>query len=83
MSGLIHYCCPPFTAPINLYFAASFPFLTEQTDAGGIREKEAKSGRARTVALPSLVVEEPRRWRLAQAREALKPGVRPERRFGG
>ena len=25
---------------------------TEQTDAGGIREKEAKSGRSRTIALP-------------------------------
>jgi integrase len=51
---------------------------TEQTDAGGIREKEAKSGRARTVALPSLVIEELRRWRLAQATEALKLGVRPD-----
>jgi integrase len=30
---------------------------TEQTDAGAIREKEAKSGRARTIALPSLVVD--------------------------
>jgi integrase len=25
---------------------------TEQTDAGAIREKEAKSGRSRTIALP-------------------------------
>jgi integrase len=30
------------------------------------------------VALPSLVVEKLRRWRLAQAREALKLGVRPD-----
>lgn len=51
---------------------------TEQTDAGGIREKEAKSGRARTIALPSLVVEELRRWRLAQAQEMLRLGVRPD-----
>jgi hypothetical protein len=40
----------------------------EQTDAGAIREKEAKSGRARTVTLPSLAVEELRRWRLVQPR---------------
>jgi integrase len=49
---------------------------TEQTDAGNIREKEAKSGRARTVALPSLAIEELRRWRAAQAQELLRLGVR-------
>lgn len=49
---------------------------TEQTDGGDIREKEAKSGRARTVALPSLAVEELRRWRAAQAEELLKLGIR-------
>ncbi|MGZ3320200.1 MAG: tyrosine-type recombinase/integrase [Xanthobacteraceae bacterium] len=51
---------------------------TEQTDAGAIREKEAKSGRSRTVALPSLAVEELRRWRLAQAEELLKLGIRAD-----
>ncbi|MGK7057109.1 site-specific integrase [Bradyrhizobium sp. 1050_B9_N1_2] len=51
---------------------------TEQTDAGSIREKEAKSGRSRTVALPSLAVEELRRWRLQQAEELLKLGVRAD-----
>jgi len=51
---------------------------TEQTDAGDIREKEAKSGRARTVALPSLAVEELRRWRLAQAQELLRFGIRAD-----
>jgi integrase len=51
---------------------------TEQTDDGAVREKEAKSGRARTIALPSLVVDELRRWRLAQAQELLKLGVRPD-----
>jgi integrase len=51
---------------------------TEQTDAGAIREKEAKSGRARTIALPSLAVEELRRWRLAQAEELLRLGVRAD-----
>jgi integrase len=51
---------------------------TEQTDAGVIREKEAKSGRSRTIALPSMAVEELRRWRLAQAQELLRLGVRTD-----
>jgi integrase len=54
---------------------------TEQTDAGAIREKEAKSGKARTVALPALAVEELRRCRLAQAEELLKLGVRADDSF--
>lgn len=49
---------------------------TEQTDAGEVREKEAKNGKIRTVALPGLAVEELRRWRLAQAEELLRLGVR-------
>ena len=48
---------------------------TEQT-AKGVRFKETKSGRARTVALPSLVADELRRARLAQAEELLRVGVR-------
>jgi integrase len=48
---------------------------TEQLDDGTVREKEAKSGRARTVALPSLAVEELRRWRLVQAQELLRLGT--------
>ncbi|WMT71071.1 tyrosine-type recombinase/integrase [Bradyrhizobium sp. Ash2021] len=51
---------------------------TEQLDDGTIREKEAKSGRARTVALPSLAVEELRRWRLLQAQELLRLGTRTD-----
>ncbi|MET4170814.1 integrase [Bradyrhizobium sp. LA6.1] len=51
---------------------------TEQTDAGAIREKEAKSGRSRTVALPAMAVEELRRWRLQQAQELLRLGVRAD-----
>jgi integrase len=47
-------------------------------DAGEIREKEAKNGKTRTVALPSLAVEELRRWRVAQAEELLKLGVRAD-----
>jgi integrase len=49
---------------------------TEQTDSGQIREKDAKSGKTRTVALPSLAIEELRRWRAAQAEELLRLGVR-------
>jgi integrase len=48
---------------------------TEQTGQG-TRLKETKSGRARTVALPSLVVEELRRLRVQQAEELLSVGVR-------
>ena len=55
---------------------------TEQLGAGDkskrIREKEAKSGKARTVKLPSLAIEELRRWRLAQAEELLKLGIRTD-----
>jgi integrase len=55
---------------------------TEQLDTGDknkrIREKEAKSGKARTVALASMAVEELRRWRLAQAEELLKLGIRTD-----
>jgi integrase len=53
---------------------------TEQLDAGDIdkriREKEAKNGRSRTIALPSLAVEELCRWRAEQGEELLKLGVR-------
>jgi integrase len=49
---------------------------TEQTDRGPVRDKEAKSGKARTIALPAMAVEELRRWKLAQAEEMLKLGTR-------
>jgi integrase len=48
---------------------------TEQTRVG-TRQKETKSGKSRTVALPSLVVDELRRQRARQAEELLKLGVR-------
>lgn len=48
---------------------------TEQTKAG-CREKETKSGRERTIALPPLVVEELRRHRAQQAKQLLQLGVR-------
>lgn len=51
---------------------------TEQTDAGAIREKESKSGKSRTVALPAMAVEELRRWRAVQAQELLRLGIRPD-----
>ena len=47
----------------------------EQTKAG-IRYKEPKSGKARTVAMSATVVEELRLHRIAQAQELLRLGVR-------
>ena len=47
----------------------------EQTKTG-CREKETKSGRARTVALSATVIEELRRQRLQQAQDLLQLGVR-------
>jgi integrase len=41
----------------------------------GCREKETKSGRARNVALPAMLVEELRRHRVKQAQELLQVGV--------
>ena len=48
---------------------------TEQTNRG-TRRKPPKSGRSRVVALPSLVIEELRRHRVAQAEQLLRLGVR-------
>ena len=48
---------------------------TEQTGSG-IRDKETKSGKARTVVLPPLIVDELRRHRVAQAERLLQVGVR-------
>ena len=48
---------------------------TEQTGSG-IRDKETKSGKARTVVLPPLIVDELRRYRVAQAERLLQVGVR-------
>jgi len=47
----------------------------EQTNSG-VRFKPPKSGRARTVALPSLAIEELRRHRVKQAEELLRLGNR-------
>ena len=44
--------------------------------AGGVRYKEPKSGRARTVALSSIMTEELRAHRTTQAQELLRLGVR-------
>jgi integrase len=48
---------------------------TEQTKAG-CREKDAKSGRCRTIALPAIVVTELRQHRIEQAQAMLSIGVR-------
>jgi integrase len=47
----------------------------EQTNSG-VRFKPPKSGRARTVAVPSLAIEELRRHRVKQAEELLRLGIR-------
>ena len=47
----------------------------EQTGAG-VRYKEPKSGRARTVAISSLVIEELRKHKTKQAEELLRLGIR-------
>lgn len=47
----------------------------EQTRAG-VREKETKSGRARTVTLTALAIEELRRHKVRQAEELLRLGMR-------
>lgn len=49
----------------------------EQTN-DGVRYKEPKSGRARTVALPKSVVDELRRHKARQAEEQLRIGIRPD-----
>jgi integrase len=49
---------------------------TEQCDTGPVREKEAKSGKSRTIAIPAMAVVELRRWRAAQAEEMLKLGTK-------
>jgi integrase len=41
-----------------------------------VREKETQSGKCRTVALPSLIVDELRRHRIEQAQQLLRLGVR-------
>lgn len=48
---------------------------TEQTKAG-CRERETKSGRCRTIALPATLIEELRRHRIEQAQALLTMGVR-------
>jgi integrase len=50
----------------------------EQTERGGIRYKEPKSGRARTVAMSTYVAEELRLWKIRQAEELLRLGIRQE-----
>jgi integrase len=54
---------------------------TEQCDTGPVREKDAKSGKSRTVALPAMAVVELRRWKAQQAEELLQLGIRPDDRL--
>ena len=49
----------------------------EQTK-NGCREKETKGSKCRTVAMPSLLIEELKVWRTQQAQELLRLGIRPD-----
>ena len=49
---------------------------TGQLDKGGVREKETKTGKQRSIALSPTMVEELRRHRVKQAEELLKLGVK-------
>ena len=49
----------------------------EQTKTG-TRLKETKGSKCRTVAMPGLLVEELKAWRVKQAQELLRLGIRPE-----
>jgi integrase len=49
----------------------------EQTKAG-CREKETKGSKCRTVAMPSLLIDELKAWRVRQAQEFLRLGIRPD-----
>jgi len=44
----------------------------------GCREKEVKGSRCRTIGMPGLLVDELRRYRVVQAQEMLRLGVRPD-----
>ncbi|EUB95593.1 integrase family protein [Rhizobium sp. CF080] len=63
----------------NIDFANAAVAVRESAEQVGteVRYKETKSGKARTVALSSTVLEELKRHRLAQAEEQLKIGIRP------
>jgi integrase len=49
----------------------------EQTSKG-CREKETKGSKARTVAMPALLVDELKAWKIRQAQEFLRLGMRPD-----
>ena len=49
----------------------------EQTKTG-CREKETKGSKCRTIAMPAMLIEELKAWRLRQAQEFLRLGMRPD-----
>jgi integrase len=51
-------------------------YSIEQTKRG-CREKETKGSKCRTVAMPSLLIDELKAWRAQQAQELLRLGIRP------
>ena len=49
----------------------------EQTKTG-CREKETKGSKCRTIAMPAILIEELKAWRVRQAQEFLRLGMRPD-----
>lgn len=64
----------------HIDFVSAVMAVRESAEQVGteVRYKTPKSGKARTVALSSSVIEELRRHRVAQAEEQLKLGIRPD-----
>lgn len=62
---------------VDLHSAAISVTRSAEQVGTEVRYKETKSGKSRTVALSSTVIEELKRHRLAQAEEQLKIGIRP------
>jgi len=65
----------------SIDFVAATAAIVESAEqtAAGVRYKETKTGRARVVSLSETVVEELRIWKMRQAEELLRLGVRPDR----
>lgn len=63
---------------VDLERAQMSIFESSEQTTKGVRSRETKNGRAGTVALPSLVVEELKRHRLRTAEELLKLGAKVE-----
>ena len=63
---------------IDLDGAQAAIIASIEQSKSGCREKETKGSKCRTLALPSLLVEELKAWRLRQAQELLRLGMRAD-----